>query len=211
MTKNNGNKKISGLIQYVKILVIDDEDTFPIKLFEKEGYHITKWDKVESLKRLENGEFDIIILDIFDVAKDISENDGLGILEHIKKYNPAQIVVAYSGRTFDLSKNRFWRIADDTLAKPSDFIKCKEIIDNLIKDKFTIEHYVSGLLRLLTENGIEENDCKKIESKINKQIQSNGSLSNEKIIKILPFQTEDIIKAVPAIVGVVDKIIQYTK
>ena len=73
-----------------RILVIDDdEEAFPYKLLEKEGYNVQYWPKVEVLRDLENGEYDIIILDIFGVASaEMSTNDGLGILEHLKKHNP---------------------------------------------------------------------------------------------------------------------------
>jgi hypothetical protein len=77
-----------------RILVInDDKEAFPYNLMQKEGYNVQYWQKVENLHDLENGEFDIIVLDIFGVATaEMSTNNGLGILEHLKKHNPAQLV-----------------------------------------------------------------------------------------------------------------------
>ena len=71
------------------ILVIDDDDqAFPCKLLQKEGYNVQYWPIVDNLRDIESGVFDLIVLDIFGVAsKQISTNDGLGILEHIKKKN----------------------------------------------------------------------------------------------------------------------------
>jgi len=52
-----------------RILVIDDEpDAFPVKLLESEGYNITYWESVESIRKLEEGEFDILVLDIGGVS-----------------------------------------------------------------------------------------------------------------------------------------------
>jgi hypothetical protein len=45
-----------------KILVIDDEETFPVELLSREGYNIAYWKKVESLRTLEEGEYEIIFL-----------------------------------------------------------------------------------------------------------------------------------------------------
>jgi DNA-binding NtrC family response regulator len=125
-----------------RILVIDDdENSFPIQILRQEGYTIDYWDKVNNLHQLEEGDYDIIILDIQGVAKELDREDGLGILKHIKEVNPSQIVVAFSGHSYDLSKAEFWKIADDSLAKPVDATKCKRLIDNLIENKRTPIHY----------------------------------------------------------------------
>ncbi|WP_421765131.1 hypothetical protein [Ekhidna sp.] len=82
----------------LKIIVIDDDDIFPVSGFKEFGYSIDRWEKLDEIKhkRLIDGEFDIIILDIYGVAKDIAKNDGLDILQDIKTKNPSQVVVAYS-------------------------------------------------------------------------------------------------------------------
>jgi len=140
-------KRISGIAlpgpdvlrKRTRILVIDDdENSFPFEIMRKEGYAIDHWLKVENLSTLEKGEYDIMVLDIGGVAKEYTDEDGLGILEHLKSTNPAQIVVAFSGQAFDLSKNRFWRLADDALSKPVDAAKCKRMLDNLIENKMTL-------------------------------------------------------------------------
>ena len=165
---------LKDAIKRAQILVIDDEDSFPVELLRKEGYNIFHWKKVDNLKQLEEGAFDIIFLDIYNVApKEFSKDDGLGILEHLKKYNPSQIIIAYSGQSFDLSKNRFWKLADDTLAKPSDFIKCKELIDQLLEDFFNIDHYWKSLREMLINNGASNKQVIKLEHQISKSIQSN--------------------------------------
>ena len=71
----------------IRIVLIDDEQGFPLKLFQAEGYAIEHWEKVVSVSygKLESGFYDIIILDIKGVAEEISKDDGLGVLENIKK------------------------------------------------------------------------------------------------------------------------------
>lgn len=140
----------------LKLIVIDDDDIFPVEGFKQFGYNINKWDKLneQKLKSLHDGDYDIIILDIWGVAKDIAENDGLDVLKDLKTYNPAQVVVAYSGHSFDLSKNVFWEIADEKLSKPTLFIGTQKLIDNLIERAFTIEYFQEKIKTVLNENNL---------------------------------------------------------
>jgi CheY-like chemotaxis protein len=163
---------LTTLRRAVHILVIDDEaESFPVKTLQREGYNIEYWPTVESVTRLESSEFDIIILDIVGVASEWTPQDGLGILEHLKKRNPAQIVVAFSGHTFDLSKTSFWKLADDTLPKPVDALKAKQVIDHLLENTFTIQHYWMGIAKLLQASGVSSNKISDLETKLASAIQ----------------------------------------
>ena len=122
-----------------KILVIDDEEaSFPTAALKDEGYTIDWWPHVDSnrLAQLESGMFDLIILDIQGIAEPgLSDTgDGLGILRRLKEANPAQLVVAFSGREFDLDAVPFWRLADDALRKPVTLIACKDKLDTWITE-----------------------------------------------------------------------------
>jgi DNA-binding response OmpR family regulator len=158
-------------------LVIDDDpNSFPVKTLQSEGYNIEYWPRVENIGRLEDGEFDIIILDIVGVASEWSAQDGLGILEHLKKRNPAQIIVAFSGQTFDLSKTPFFRLADETLPKPVDALKCKQVIDNMLETTYTIQHFWDGIAGILAANGVPEKDIRKVEKRVTGAIESGTRL-----------------------------------
>jgi DNA-binding NtrC family response regulator len=171
-----------------KIIVIDDDpESFPCNLLRREGYSIESWQKVESLSRLEKGDFDIIILDIGGVAEEYAQNDGLGVLEHLKKYNPSQIIVAFSGQSFDLGKARFWKMADDSLSKPVDAIKCKEVIDHLLEEKFTLEHYWQGLVSIIRIEGTSKENIDKLETQIAKAIKAGDK---EKLLSGIKSITE---------------------
>lgn len=147
----------SEIRKKASILVIDNESTaFPIELIRAEGYNIQQWEKVKSLRDLEEGQFDLIILDIHGIcSEEVSSNGGIGVLEHLKKVNPAQIVIAYSGKKFDLNHERFWRIADDYLGKPTDLIVAKNKIDALLQEKFTASYYWSTLSEFLKKSGVD--------------------------------------------------------
>jgi CheY-like chemotaxis protein len=161
----------NDLKKRTRILVIDDEEcSFPFGLLKKEDYAIDHWPKVRDLQTLEKGVYDIIILDIKGVAEDYDRNDGLGILEHLKQVNPSQIIVAFSGQSFDLSKNRFWRLADDALAKPVDVTTCKRVIDRLIEKKVTFQHYWGGVEDILVREGVPHKDIRKLEGRVSRAL-----------------------------------------
>lgn len=163
-----------------RILVIDDDPhSFPFDVLRREGYAIDHWLKVENLQALEEGRYDIIFLDIQGVAQEYSGEDGLGILEHLKQVNPSQIVVAFSAHSYDLSKNRFWRLADDSLSKPVEAAKCKRLIDNLIESKRTPAHYWAAVSDLLARQGLDAKQIARVEDKIARAL----AKKDEKAIK----------------------------
>jgi hypothetical protein len=62
-----------------RLLVIDDDVFAYCELFKRDGYAIDQWSDVEDLNKLENGIFDLILLDIQGVGKTISPSEqGLG-------------------------------------------------------------------------------------------------------------------------------------
>jgi len=153
------------------ILVIDDdENSFPFELLEKEGYRITHWPTVKNLSDLTDGVYEIIFLDIQGVGQEYSAEDGLGILEHIKDRNPGQIVVAFSAYSYDLSKTQFWKMADDSLAKPVDVAKCKALIDRLLETSVKPDHYWQTIARILEQQGLTHRQIREIEHHVAKAI-----------------------------------------
>ncbi len=159
------NQSFEELKKRLKIIIIDDEDIFPITLFKDNGYSVEKWDTVENYSKLESGFYDIIVLDILGVAQHISEEDGFGVLASLKNNNPSQIIIAYSAHSYDLTKRKFWELADETIAKPSQFLKMKEVIDNVITTKFNPNRYLNILSETLNEYNIRKKEKTQFENK----------------------------------------------
>jgi hypothetical protein len=197
LTKMNPHYDFDLLRKRLRLLVIDDEDVFPIKLFQEAGYNIERWEKVKNYPSLENGDYDIIILDILNVAEDLSDDDGFGVLESLKNHNPAQIVIAYSAHSFDFSKTKFWELADAKITKPSMFLKIKEIVDNTITECFTIERYVKVLHLILKNNKISERNIAKIDLELIKAMDKNIEPNWENILNIIDDRTTfNIVKSI---------------
>jgi CheY-like chemotaxis protein len=192
---------IEEIKKRIKIVVIDDDEaSFPYQLLRSSGYTIEWWEKVDDrgLERLERNQFDIIILDLNDIASpDISSTDGIGILERLKEVNPTQIIVAFSGQAYDIEKTQFFVTADDTLSKPVDFVKAKNLIDRIIDQKITISYFWTSISSYLTKENINKRKIDKIEQEIVKAIKDDRSI-NYKLI------TEKILNGTDAAIKVID-------
>lgn len=131
-----------------RILVIDDSDFYYLPLFKKDGYNVEKWDDVNDLPKLESGYYDIILLDIQGVAKEQSQEQGLGILKHLNQVCPTQVVIAYSNADFSLKYQEFFKLADATLAKSNDYVDFKRAVDKLLQERFSLGFYVGRIVRI---------------------------------------------------------------
>jgi DNA-binding response OmpR family regulator len=196
----------------VKIVVVDDDPrSFPTAHLQEDGYTIDAWTKIDAarLQRLENGDYDIVILDIMGITDhSVSETgDGLGVLKRIKSVNPNQVVVAFSGNSYDLSKVPFWEMADDVLPKPVSLTQCKELLDGLIKEQISVQKYWSGIESILRNEGVPEKKIRALEKRVVTAAKRHAGLSGEDVRGTVG----TAIKSGTAVVVLVDKIITLWK
>jgi CheY-like chemotaxis protein len=138
------------IVKRSRILVIDDQD-FPYQqLFERDGYTVSKWDDIQDLSALERGGFDLILLDLVGVGRTESEDQGLGVLKHIRETQPAQLVIAYSSAEWPLKYQPFFDMADEVLQKTADYLDFKRAVDELLAKRFSLGFYLD---RILAEAG----------------------------------------------------------
>lgn len=130
---------LKQIIARVRILVIDDQEFPYVKLFRRDGYNVDKWKDVSRLAHIEQGEYDLILLDLQGVGAAISSADeGLGVLRHIKKVRPTQLVIAYSNAQFPLQYQPFFELADGVMQKSADYLDFKRKVDDLLQDHFSV-------------------------------------------------------------------------
>jgi len=195
------------LKRHAKIVVLDDEkDSFPTELLQNDGYTIEWWSQLDAAKlhRLERGDFDIIVLDIQGITDHTLSDtgDGLGVLRRLKSVNPRQVVVAFSGKTYDLDSVPFWKLADETIRKPVSVITCKEVIDRLIKEHISVQAYWESVQHLLTENGVGADKVKKLENRVVKSAKSGSSMGLREVQRIV-----GSVKSIATVVGAIHKIV----
>jgi CheY-like chemotaxis protein len=168
-----------------RLLVIDDNE-FPYKeLFERDGYTIDKWDDIENLSKLENGYYDIILLDIQGVGESHSEEQGFGILKHLRTTTPAQIVIAYSNTDWSLKYQDFFDLADSRLDKRADYVDFKRKVDGLLKERFSLGFFIGRIDKILSGSVLERD---KIRRTLEKSIQTRNV---DKLSKYLNAQVPD--------------------
>lgn len=136
---------IDEIRKRARILVIDDQEFPYAQLFERDGYTTKKWDDVTNLTELEQGDYDLILLDLQGVGRAESSEEGLGVLKHIRTTCPAQIIIAYSNADWPLKNQPFFHMADATLQKSADYVEFKEKVDELLVQRFSLGFYVSRI------------------------------------------------------------------
>lgn len=136
-----------------QLLVIDDHAVPFMKLFERDGYHLQRWTKIESLSDLTERRFDLILLDLHGVAiKDSPEQQGLGVLKHVKETDPTQLVIAYSAQDWSPSASEFFAKADAVLDKTAQYVDYKATVDRLLKRRFSEGYFLAVMNQILDDN-----------------------------------------------------------
>jgi DNA-binding NtrC family response regulator len=193
---------------------VDDEpEAFPLELLRKDGFNVTHWLRVDSasLRELEQGAFDIIVLDIVGIADaSVATNGGLGLLKHIKRVNPAQVVVAYSGQRFSVSDQEFFRLADETLAKPTDFVRVTEILDALLAEKFNLQHYWDGVSALLQEAGVSRAAIRGIEKDFVRALTRGQQQDTKGILQRVLHNPEAVVRVAGILSSLADLYLRLT-
>lgn len=144
---------IEKVRKHARVLVIDDQ-AFPAQRnFTRDGYHFERWPSVRNLSQLTDGDWDLILLDIQGVGMNESpELQGLGILKHIKKTNPAQAVIIYSAQPQRVSSSEYLLLADAVLDKGMSYLEYKERVDELLLRHATPGYFIAAMNRELGES-----------------------------------------------------------
>jgi hypothetical protein len=109
----------------------------------------------------------------------------MGILRRIKSVNPKQVVVAFSGQSYDLAAVPFWKLADDALRKPVTIIQCKELLDRLIEQHVSVRGYWEKVTGLLEARQVSHRDMAKLEARVVMAAQRAAGITVEDIRDIV--------------------------
>ena len=173
-----------------RLLVIDDTD-FPYQaLFKRDGYALDKWNDVRNLSSLERGDYDVILLDIRGVGRRESEEEGFGILKHLRARAPAQIVIAYSNEDWSLKYQGFFDLADARMYKSADYVDFKRVVDEQLRRRFSMDFYLERMSAAL---GTHVPDVEKLRRETSRAIFSGNSRRLEQFLKT-NLDTADLIQ-----------------
>src|SRR5438067_2540709 len=114
-----------------RILVIDDERPELVDDLQKAGFAVDYHPDInkENLSFLDQNIFDLILLDFGNVGTSVGPDQGLTLLRHIKRINPAIVVLAYTSKALGADHADFYRLADGVLAKDAGIAESMEKIE----------------------------------------------------------------------------------
>ncbi len=139
-----------------RLLVVDDEDFPYLPLFVRDGYNIEKWPDVQRLSDLQDGKYDLVLLDLQGVGRQESrEQQGFGVLRHIREQYPTLLVVAYSNADWSLKYQEFFALADGVLRKSADYVDFKARVDELLMRRFSLGFHVDRILDQAGRHGLD--------------------------------------------------------
>ena len=113
---------------------------------------------------LEQGAFDVILLDIHGVGQKESKEQGFGLLKHLRASSPAQVVIAYSNADWGLKYQEFFDMADAKLDKRADYVDFKRVVDQQLQRRFTLDFYLERILKVAGTTVSDSGRLRKVSS-----------------------------------------------
>ena len=156
-----------------RVLVLDDQEPEMLADLKRQGLAIDHWSSTagSNFHLLESGHYDVLLLDYGGIGKNFGPDEGLDVLRHLKRVNPALKIVAFTARTFDASKADFFRLSDDVIRKDAGIRETLEQLESQLAQSLTPAAYFKAVCATLSvEPGTD--DAKKIESLILKASES---------------------------------------
>jgi DNA-binding response OmpR family regulator len=133
-----------------RLLVIDDERPELIDDLQQSGFAVDYQPDInqQNLRLLDQPIYDLILLDFGNVGKTVGPDEGLTLLKHIKRVNPATIVIAYTSKALFADYADFYRMADGVLAKDAGIAESLEKIEENLQKAHSLDNIWRGLLNL---------------------------------------------------------------
>lgn len=74
------------------------------------------------------------------------------MLKHIKHTNPAQAVVLYSAQRQNVTSRDALMLADEVMEKRQEYVAFKQVVDDLLKRRYTRGYFIAAMNRVLAED-----------------------------------------------------------
>lgn len=130
-------------IRKAKICIIDNQIDDLKSLHDSlkaEGFsNLNKFKKSPAINEILNAHYDVVLLDLNDVANEISADDGLGVLKLLKEREPSLPILVVTGQNIPPEARDTINLADLLSKKPVYAADLANDVDTLLKsfhDKF---------------------------------------------------------------------------
>jgi DNA-binding response OmpR family regulator len=130
-------------IKNAKICIVDDKledlQSF-VDGLKTEGFtNLIEMAEVSSVDAILQQQFDLVILDLAGVAQGTLKDDGIGVLENLKRAEPWLPILVVTGSSFEIEHSKVLSAADLARSKPilpSDLAADVELLLRYKKDAF---------------------------------------------------------------------------
>jgi len=139
------------LVRRSRILVIDDERPELIDDLHRSHFSVDYEPdiKPENLAEvLDRRLYDLVLLDFGQVGEQLGREQGLSILRHIKRVNPAVVVLAYTSKALSAEQADFYRLADGVLPKDAGIADSMRRIEEALQTAHSVENIWRGVLAI---------------------------------------------------------------
>lgn len=148
----NPNLSRQDLIRKSRILMIDDEKPALIDDLIKDGFSVDYDPTGDDTAKIEKNLYDLIILDFGGVGKKFGKDQGLSLLKHIKRVNPAPFVLAYTSKSLPAEQSEFYRLTNGTLSKDAGIQESFAKIEESLRQAISVERIWNSVLQLALAN-----------------------------------------------------------
>lgn len=160
-------------LRYARIAVIDDDQLEMLKDLQAQGLAIDHLASSSDARfhLLEEGHYDLLLLDFGGIGASFGRDDGLDVLRHLKRVNPSLRVLAFTGRSLDSSRADFFRLCDGVARKDAGIREMLELIELQLAEVLTVKHQWNSLKTALGP-GVSPSQIKALEKELDKAIKS---------------------------------------
>ncbi len=136
------------LLRRSRILVVDDERPEIIEDLKSARFSVDYCADIDrsNLDLIERRLYDLILLDFGNVGAAFGNDQGLSLLRHIKRVNPATVVLAYTSKALGTEHAEFFRLADGVLAKDAGISESLERIEEALRKAHSVENLWRSVL-----------------------------------------------------------------
>lgn len=122
-----------------RVVILDDERPEMLEDLKQYGLSVDHWTSTDNpnFSKLETAFYDVLLLDYGGIGQRFGRDEGLDVLRHLKRVNPALRILAFTARTFDASKADFFRMCDGVLKKDSGIREMLEELENQLTQCLT--------------------------------------------------------------------------
>jgi DNA-binding response OmpR family regulator len=138
------------LVRRSRILLIDDEPPALIDDLRAAHFSVDHVPDIipEQIDLIERSLYDLVLLDFGDVGLAFGHDQGLSLLRHIKRVNPAIVVLSYTSKALETKHADFYRLTDGVLAKDAGIQESLEKIEDALRKAHSLDNVWTGLLAL---------------------------------------------------------------